>query len=158
MKKDFFDYVDEIMSKNDKVFLLCAGLGYPRLQKFLDKYPHRTINTEASEQTCLDMAVGLCYAGYKPVVYTITPFFLRGFETIRTYIDHEKLPVTMIGAGRNDDYSQHDGFSHDATDDKLWMGIFENIICRWPENVEQLRNELNKAIEGNDATYINIPR
>lgn len=158
MKKDFFDAIDEVLSKNDKVFLLCAGLGYPRLQELIDKYPYRVFNAEASEQTALDMAVGLCYAGFKPVVYTITPFFLRGFETIRTYIDHERLPVIMIGAGRDDDYAKHDGFSHDATDDKIWMGMFKNIVSRWPTNTEEMKSELHIAIDGNDATYINLKR
>jgi len=158
MKVDFFDELDNIMKNNEKVFLICVGLGYPRLDLFLKRYPYRTYNTEASEQTALDMAVGIAYAGYIPVVYTITPFLFRAFETIRTYVNHEKLHVVMIGAGRNDDYSQHDGFSHYAGDDKILERSFSNIICRWPENKEQLKHELHMAIEDKAPTYINIKR
>src|SRR4051812_19882292 len=102
MKKDFFDYMHAIMDENPGVYLLMAGLGYPRVDEFLEKYPERAFNTEASEQTTLDIAVGLAYAGKIAVVYTITPFYWRAAETLRTYFAHENLPVVLIGVGRDE--------------------------------------------------------
>lgn len=153
------------MDENPDVYFLMAGLGYPRVDEFLEKYPERAFNTEASEQATLDIAVGLAYAGKIPVVYSITPFLLyRGFETIRTYINHEKLPVILVGVGRDDDYSKHDGFSHYAGDDwKLFhneyeSAILENITHRTPLGVKGLQEMINRAIEQKKPTYINIPR
>ncbi len=76
MKKDYFDIMLKIMDENPNVYLLFGGLGYPRIDEFLTKWPYRAINCEASEQTMLDIAVGLSYAGKIPFCYTITPFLL----------------------------------------------------------------------------------
>lgn len=148
-----------IMDKNPDVYFLMAGLGWPRVDEFLEKYPDRAFNTEASEQATLDTAVGLAYAGKIPVVYSITPFLLyRGFETIRTYINHEKLPVILVGVGRDDDYSKHDGFSHYAGDDADIMGNFENISRVWPESVDEMKIALGVFIRDKQAAYVNIKR
>ncbi len=160
MKKDFFDAIDKEMEKNDKIFLIMAGLGYPRTQEFLDKYPTRAFNTEASEQTSLDMAVGLAYAGMTPVVYSITPFLLfRGFETIRTYINHEKLNVKLVGVGRGNDYSIHDGFSHDASDDKY---VFDKLLSyfgrMWPTNIDQVAECVSYMVNNDGPMYLNLKR
>lgn len=160
MKKEFFDYMLDIMEENKNVYFLMAGLGYPRVEEFLQKYPERAFNTEASEQATLDIAVGLAYAGKIPVVYSITPFLLyRGFETIRTYINHEKLPIILIGAGRDDDYSKHDGFSHYAGDDIDFIKHFCNINSHWPKDIKEMKMWLDKAIHNREeATYINLMR
>jgi transketolase len=51
------------------------------------------------------------------VVYSITPFVLyRPFEWIRNYLDHEKIPVKLVGGGRDKDYG-YLGFSHWAEED-----------------------------------------
>jgi transketolase len=162
MKKDFFDYMHTIMDENPDVYFLMAGLGYPRVDEFLAKYPDRAFNTEASEQATLDIAIGLCYANKIPVVYSITPFLLyRGFETLRTYINHEELPVILVGVGRKDDYSKHDGFSHYAGDDyKLFGegGILDHITQRTPLGVTGLHEMMDRAVQQRKPTYINIPR
>ena len=158
MKKEFFDAMDAVMVDNPNVYLIFVGLGYPRTQEFIDKYPNRAINTEASEQTALDIAVGLAYNAKIPVVYTITPFFWRGAETIRTYINHEKLNVKLVGAGRDDDYSKDDGFSHYAGDDKSLLDCFKNIFCVWPTVKEQIPDLVEAMVENNKPWYINLTR
>ena len=40
------------------------------------------------------------------------------FEFIRNYVDHEKLPVKLIGGGRDKDYG-YLGFSHWAEEDRI---------------------------------------
>src|SRR3972149_1538249 len=125
MKKEFFDIMDIFMNKYKDIYLLFVGLGYPRIDGFMSKYPPGAINTEVSEQTALDIGVGLAYQGKIPFVYTITPFLWRGAETIRTYLNHEKLHCVLVGAGYGDDYSKDHGFSHDATDIGKMFDIFE---------------------------------
>lgn len=158
MKKQFFDYMRTIMDTQFDVYLILCGLGYPRVEEFLANYPDRAINVEASEQSALDIAVGLAYAGKTPLVYTITPFLYRGFETIRTYIDREKLNIKLVGVGRNDDYSKHDGYSHFAGDDFYILDQFENLNCRWPDSEEQLQNTIQEALKSSNPYYINIKR
>lgn len=146
MKKEFFDEIDKWMEKDPNIFLIMAGLGYPRTEEFLKKYPGRAINTEASEQTALDIAVGLAYSHKKVFVYTITPFLYRGFETIRTYINHEKLPVRLVGVGRDDDYKD-DGFSHDATDADDVFKLFRNIQRLTPQVKEDIPTMVKMMME-----------
>lgn len=158
MKKDLFDILFQLMKENKDIYFLMAGLGYPRVDEFLKEFPDRAFNTEASEQTALDIAVGLSYAGKIPVIYTITPFLLRGFETIRTYINHEKLHVVLIGAGRDDDYSKHDGYSHDAQDIGEILGTQKNINQYYPNDKEQLLRQLTVAIQNTAPAFVSVPR
>lgn len=158
MKKDFFDILDKTMAQNKDIYLIFVGLGYPRVDEFIKKYPDRAINTEASEQTALDIAVGLAYSGKTPFVYTITPFLLRGFETIRTYINHENLHIVLVGAGRDDDYSKDDGFSHDASDIGKILATQENIVQFYPNNKEELAENIKEAIVEDNPSFISLRR
>lgn len=158
MKKAFFDAMIPLMEKNKNVHLLFGGLGWPRIDEFLQKFPDRAINTEASEQTALDICVGLAYEKKIPFFYTITPFLYRGFETIRTYISHENLPVKMVGAGRDDDYSKHDGYSHDAGDIKEILGTMKNIEQYYPETKEEMTRLLPEILSSNDPVFLSLRR
>jgi len=158
MKKDFFDYlINTILPNNKDVYFLSIGLGWPRTDEVLEKFPNQYIQCEASEQTALDIAVGLAYAGKLPILYTIAPFYLRGFETIRTYLSRENLHVIMVGAGRDDEYSEHDGFSHYEGD----MGILSalpNMQLSYPNTRVRMEAELQLALKDKRPWYINIRR
>lgn len=158
MKKQFFDIMEELMRENKDVYLIFVGLGYPRYEGFKKEFKERAINTEASEQTALDIAVGLAYSGKIPFVYTITPFLLRGFETIRTYINHEKLNVKLIGAGRKEDYSKEDGYSHDAKDIELILNTQKNIDQYYPESDNELRRDMLFVTFDHNPAFINLRR
>lgn len=157
MKKDFFTYIIEIMAKNDKVYFLSAGLGWPRTDELQEKYPDRFVQCEASEQTALDIAVGLAYEGKIPFVYTITPFFYRGWETIRTYIAHERLNVKLIGAGRDEDYSKEDGYTHDAKDIGKFLDILD-IEQFYPETNEDMRSLVDHMVKTKDPQFLSLTR
>ena len=146
------------MEVNKDVVLIFIGLGWPRLDEFRKEFGDRAINTEAAEQTALDIAVGLAYAGKRPFVYTITPFLLRGLETIRTYINYEKLPVTMIGAGRDNDYSKHDGFSHEAGDIPSILSALLNIKKYFPNTTDEMENMINETLKYKLPSFISIPK
>lgn len=158
MKKEFFDFMHQVMEENPDVYFLMLGLGWPRVDEFLEKYPDRAFNFEASEQSALDSCVGLAYAGKVAVIYTITPFYWRAAETLRTYIAHENLSVILVGVGRDDDYSAHDGYSHDAKDDWMLMKA-AGIEGTWkPESVPAMQLALKSCIDIKKPAYINIPR
>src|SRR5690242_17443014 len=112
MRRELFVYLYELMKQNPKIWAITGDLGYIGFDKIRDEFPDRFINTGAAEVAMMDIAIGLALGGVVPVVYSITPFLLyRPFESLRTYINHEKIPVVMIGSGRDSDY-EHDGFSH----------------------------------------------
>lgn len=158
MRKRFAELLYELMKENKDIYTITGDLGYKQFDEIRKDFPDRFLNVGAAEQVGLDICVGLALEGKIPFWYSITPFAIyRGFETIRTYIDHENIPVKIIGGGRDSDYA-HDGFSHYAGDDKLFMTRFNNIQCWWPEDNQEMETVLRKAVDTKEAFYINIRR
>jgi len=137
------------MTSNKDVFFVTGDLGYGLADKIKQDFPERFINTGAAEQTMMGVAVGLTLSGKKVFAYSITPFLLwRCAEWIRNYVNHEQIPVILVGSGRGNDYA-HDGFSHDATDDKEFIAMFKNI---------QHLTELPDLALLDKPTYLNLSR
>lgn len=145
------------MSKNDNIVVLTGDLGFGLLDQIRDDYPERFYNCGASEQAMSDIAVGLSLEGKIPVTYTITPFYYRCFETLRTYIDHEKIKVILLGSGRDNDY-EFDGFSHFAGDDFALLNNLRNIQKVWPPDADIACQVLEEAINGDKPYYINLSK
>ena len=147
------------MEKDKDIYFISIGLGWPRTDEIKEKFPDRYIQTEASEQTALDIAVGLAYEGKKPITYTISPFYYRAWETLRTYINKENLRVVMVGAGRDGDYSDHgDGFSHDARDIPELFSMLKNIIQFYPNNKKEVESSLLEMIQSDKPSLMVIRR
>lgn len=168
MRQQFAKLVHTAMEKNKNLFFLTGDLGMFVLDDLKKDYPSRFINCGAAEQAMLDIAVGLTYSGKNVICYSISPFILyRPFETIRTYINHENLPILLVGSGRDDDY-KHDGFSHYAGDDwKLFeegegLGDSEGILYKvqgyWPESEKQLADTLGSLLTFKRPAYLNLKK
>jgi len=157
--RGYFAYRLHTLMEDENIYLLYGDLGYGMLDQLIEDYPERCINTGAAEQVMLDIAIGLALEDKIPVVYSITPFLLyRGFESLRTYINHEKIKVKLIGGGRDYDY-KHDGISHFAHDDQLFMQHFENIKSFYPSRKEDLTYNFVREVLYNDKpTYLNLKR
>lgn len=148
----------EHMAKDKRIWLLVGDLGYKAFDYIRRDFPDRFINCGAAEQSMIDIAIGLALNGKIPFVYSITTFLLyRPFEAIRNYVNHEKIPVKLIGAGRDKEYID-DGFSHWAEEDKDVLNIFKNIQARWPEEKEEIPSLVNEIIASKKPWYINLKR
>src|SRR3954468_21539507 len=100
------------MQKDEDIYLITADLGFGLWDKIRNDFPHRYYNVGAAEQCAVGTGVGLSLSGKKPFVFSITTFLIfRSFEWIRNYLNHERIPVMLIGSGYEDDY-KHDGISH----------------------------------------------
>ncbi len=157
MRRTFAIELYSAMTKNPDIYVLTGDLGYMMFDKIRSAYPNRFINCGASEASMLDIAAGLAYENKIPFVYTITPFFLRGFETIRTYINHEKLNVKLVGSGRDTDY-EHDGYSHNAEDIKSIIDTQTNIKQLWPETKEEIPLLIKEMVDNNQPYFISLKR
>ncbi|MHB9161687.1 MAG: transketolase family protein [Nitrosotalea sp.] len=158
MRKEFTALLHEQMQKNKDIHFITGDLGFGLFDKIRDDFPDRFLNTGAAEQAMMDIAVGLALEGKIPFVYSITPFLIyRPYEAIRLYIDHEKIPVHLIGGGRDKDY-HIDGFSHDATGVKGILDHFRNIKQYWPADETNLRGFLDEMITGGNPTFISLGR
>jgi transketolase len=93
-------------------------VGFGVLDHIRNAYPDRFYNVGAAEQLMIGAAIGLANEGYIPVCYSMSSFVLyRPFEMLRNYLNHEGIPVKLLGSGRDKDYD-HDGISHWAHDDQ----------------------------------------
>lgn len=157
-RKLFAQMLLDEMAVNQDIYLITGDLGYGLWDKIRDTYPDRFFNVGSSEMAMMGMGVGLAMEGKIPYVYSITPFAIyRPFEMIRNYLDHEKIPVNIVGGGRDRDYG-YLGFSHWSEDDVTIMSAFKNIDMYHPQTQEELPGILKESIVGKKPTYINLKR
>lgn len=158
MRKDFEKLLYDEMVKNEDVYLITGDLGYGLWDRIRDQFPTRFYNVGSSEMVMMGIGIGLAMEGKIPFVYSITPFAIyRPFEMIRNYLDHEKIPVNIVGGGRDKDYG-YLGFSHWAEDDKKIMSCFKSVKSYHPESVDTLRECFTKIIENPHPSYLNLKK
>lgn len=148
----------EQMKLNENIFFVTGDLGFGLADKIKNDFPERFINCGAAEVTLVGVGVGLALENKIPFVYSITPFLLwRATEVIRNYVNHESIPVKLIGSGRDKDY-HIDGFSHDASDDLDILRCFPNIRCNWPESENEVKELVEIMIKKPRPYYLNLQR
>lgn len=156
MRRCFADILHQHMVKNKNIMIITADLGYKMWDRIRDDFPDRFLNVGAAEQSMMCIAVGLALEDKIPIVYSITPFLLyRPFETVRNYLNHEKIPVKLVGAGRGQDY-HHDGFSHWANEDQSVLKILGNIATRWPKSNDELPGIVEEMLTIPVPYYLNL--
>tara|TARA_R110000796_G_scaffold108709_1_gene219783 strand:- start:38 stop:514 length:477 start_codon:yes stop_codon:yes gene_type:complete len=158
MRRDFAERLHTEMGQNKDIYLLTGDLGYGLWDRIRIDYQERFYNVGSSEQLMMGMASGLAMDGKIPVVYSITSFLLyRPFEFIRNYVDHEKLPVKLIGGGRDRDYG-YLGFSHWAEEDKGIMSNFKNIKTLHPDSLDNMNQDFKFITDHKTPVYMNLKR
>lgn len=156
MRREFENLLYNEMLKNKNIYLITGDLGYGLWDRIKNDFPDRFYNVGSSEMVMMGVGIGLAMDGFIPYVYSITPFLIyRPFEMIRNYINEERIPVNLIGGGRDCDYG-YLGFSHWAHDDKEIMGVFENIKTIHPNNEEELSINFNLSLKKEYPMYINL--
>jgi transketolase len=158
VRKTFAGLLHKFMSENNDVYLITGDLGYGLWDHIRDDYPDRFYNVGSSEMIMMGIGIGLAMDNKIPFVYSITPFSIyRPFEMIRNYLDHENIPVNIIGGGRDRDYG-YLGFSHWAIDDKKIMSSFTNIRTLHPNDDDELILNFNEIINIKKPTYLNLKK
>ena len=156
MRKQFAEFLHDEMSLNEDIHVLTGDLGYGLWDKIKLDYPDRFVNFLSSEQLMLGAACGIALEGKVPVVYSITPFLLyRPFEWIRNYLNNEKIPVKLVGGGRDKDYG-YLGFSHWAEEDVKILSEFDNIKLYKPSTPEI--KIFKRMLYNNKPSYLNLKR
>lgn len=150
------------MQADERVWCLCGDLGYGLLDSIRNDFPDRFYNVGASEQLLVGAGVGLALSGKIPFCYSITTFLVyRAFEWHRNFLNHEKIPVMLIGSGYEDDY-KHDGVSHQPYGLFGMDGLFEtqlpNIQTYFPTEKEEVPVNLGRMIEENKPAFMCLRR
>ena len=146
------------MVKSKEIVVLTADMGYGLLDSIRKEFPDRFVNFGSSEQLMVGAATGMAMEGKIPVCYSITPFLLyRPFEFIRNYMNHEQIPIKLVGGGRNKDYGNL-GFTHHAEDDIEIMSRLPNIFLYKPADTDELKDLFIGFIYDKFPSYLNLTR
>src|SRR6266446_1983297 len=146
------------MEKDDRIWLLTGDLGWGMLDSLRDDFPERYLNVGASEQLLVGAGVGLALSGKIPFCYSITTFLVyRAFEWIRNYLNHENIPVFLIGSGLDDDY-KHDGITHQPHEVKDVLNCLPNIHQYYPSVKTQVPLLVRQMIEENKPAFMCLRR
>jgi len=130
MRKIFGKTIVKLAEKNEKIVLITGDVEQ-EMDEFKNKFPSRFFNLGLCEQSITSMAAGLAIEGFRPVIYSITPFVLeRPFEQVKIDIDEQNLPVMLIGYS---DYPTH-GPTHRALNPERLVTVFKNMQSYFPKN------------------------
>jgi len=158
MRRTFSELLYREMAYNKNVILLTGDLGYGLWDKIRLDFPDRFYNVGSAEQLLVGTSIGMAMENKIPIAYSITPFLLyRPFELLRNYLDHEKIPVKLVGGGRDQDYG-YLGFSHWAEDDKKIMSCFKNIQTSHPKDEKELNDLFPAFIREDNPHYLNLSK
>lgn len=160
MRREFKDILFEKMIADDKIILLTGDLGFGMFDKIRDMFESqgRYINVGSDEFTMVGVSVGLALSGKIPVCYSISSFLVwRPAELLRLYLNHEEVPVKLLGGGRDNDYASQ-GFTHDCTDTRELMGILPKIKCYWPKDIEEMKLNTDEWLYNWKPSYLNLKR
>jgi transketolase len=146
------------MFRNGDIRLITADLGYGVLDKIKNELPDQFYNVGAAEFLMVGIAIGMAENNIVPVCYSMSSFLLyRPFELLRTYVNHEQIPIKLVGSGRDKDYL-HDGISHWAHDDEAVLNSLPNIKIYKPKDLFELIDMFPEFIENKQPSYMNLVR
>ncbi len=155
MRKEFGKLIVELAEKDKDIILMTGDIGFMIFDEFREKFPDRFINLGICEQSMISIAAGLALEGFKPYVYTITPFLIeRPFEQVKLDIDQQNVNVKLVGYA---DYPTQ-GPTHAELN---WENIskeFSNIVSYFPKNSEETKQALIESYEHEKPTFISLKK
>ena len=144
--------VFEICQKSDKIWGVTSDVG-GSFKKFRDQWPDRYVDTGIAEQTATGIAAGLAIEGFKPYIIGMIPFLtMRAFEQVRTDIDYQNLPVTIIGTGGG--LVSTGGATHNAMEDVSLMRTLANMSVVSVSDPNMIIKLIHKSLDLNGPLFI----
>ena len=155
MRRVFGKTIDRIAQKDKKVILIVGDIGYGIFDDFRKNQPKRFFNLGICEQSIIGFASGMALEGFKPWVYTITPFLIeRPFEQIKLDINQQKANVNLVGFA---DYPNL-GPSHSELNAKKTMSVFKNIKSYFPKDSNETKKIIYKTYKSKLPTFISLKK
>ena len=153
MRRTFGKIITELADRDDKIIVIVGDIGYRVFDEFRAKHSDRFINIGICEQSMIGVSAGMALEGFKPWVYTITPFLIeRPFEQIKLDINEQNVNVKLVGFA---DYS-HLGPTHTELNGEEMMKLFHNIKSFFPKDGEETRKMVGQAYELNGPAFVSL--
>src|SRR5436190_8112042 len=158
MRKAFVEALCELASRDERVMLLTADLGWSMLEPFAERFPNRFLNVGVAEQNMLGIATGLARQGFVPFVYSIATFAsMRGYEQFRNGAVLHNLPVRVIGTGGGFAYG-HAGPTHHAIEDLAIIRALPGVAVIAPADGAQTRAIIEATAQLPAPAYLRIDK
>ncbi len=125
---------------------------------FADAYPDRFLNVGIAEQSLVDVAAGVAYAGMVPFANTFAFLFAtRALEAVRTHCCYGGANVKLVGAyaGVSDSF---DGPTHHAITDIAILRALPNMTVVSPADPIAVARLLPQIADWPGAVYMRLNR
>lgn len=156
MRNKFAECITQTATEDKRICLLYADIGNRLFDKLKMIAPERTINAGIAEANMATMASGMAQMGFKPFIYTITPFTTaRNFEQIKIDIAYANVPVVIVGTGSGLSYANL-GPTHHSFEDIALMRVLPNMQVVCPADSLELEALFPQVAATNKPTYFRI--
>ena len=143
------------LADQDPAIILLVGDVEQNMDEFRRRFAGRFINLGLCEQTMIGIAAGMALEGWRPIVYSITPFLIeRPFEQIKLDIDQQNLPVILIGYA---DYPTH-GPTHRPLNAEALAALWRNTKAYFPATSEETQQAMWDAYKRCRPAFISLKR
>ncbi|VVB82613.1 1-deoxy-D-xylulose-5-phosphate synthase [uncultured archaeon] len=154
MRNQFGKTIVELAEKDSKIILITGDVEHS-MNEFKKMFPERFYNVGLCEQSMISMSAGLASEGFRPIVYSITPFLIeRPFEQIKLDIDQQNLPVMLVG------YSDYptSGPTHSDLNCRTLTSLLKNTLCYFPKNSKETEEMLKDAYKYERPAFISLKK
>lgn len=158
MRKPFIETLTKLAKNDPKVILIYGDVGFRFIEDFKEKFPKQWINSGATEQAMIGLAVGLANMGFKPYVYTMKNFILlRPLEQVRNDICYGNSNVKLFGVGGSAAY-KFLGMSHNLSEgeEEKILSTLPNIINYFPKTEEEAVQQIEQEYQRVGPAYFAI--
>jgi len=156
MRNAFAAEIARLAADDARVLLLSGDIGNKLFEPFKAAAEGRFLNCGVAEACMMSTAAGLALSGFRPVVYTITPFTTtRCFEQVRVGVCYHEAPVTIVGTGSGLSYASL-GPTHHSLEDLAIMRTLPGMTVLAPCDSEELRALLRQSLRHEGPVYMRI--
>jgi transketolase len=159
MRKAFGEALVALGHENPDVVAISADVSNSDFSyMFQEAFPQRFFNVGIAEQSLVDVAAGLAYAGKIPFANTFAFLFAtRAVEMVRTHLCYGQANVKLMAtyAGLSDSF---DGPTHHSISDIAIMRSLPNMTIVVPADTVTLKKLLPQVAAWKGPVYFRINR
>lgn len=156
MRNAFAQELTQLAKEESRLVFLSGDIGNKLFDAFKTQCPERFYNCGVAEQNMMGVAAGMAKSGFKPIVYTITPFATtRCYEQIRVDVCSHNLPVIIAGVGSGLSYASL-GPTHQSCEDIALLRVLPHMTVLCPGDAMEVRAALRAAIRHPGPVYLRL--
>src|SRR5690348_6310507 len=156
MRNAFAKEVTQLAKADPRVVLLSGDIGNKLFDEFKVVDTDRFYNCGVAEANMMGVAAGMAMSGFRPIIYTITPFTTtRCFEQIRVDVCYHQAPVIIVGTGSGLSYAEL-GPTHHSLEDMAILRTLPGMCVLAPCDAIELDLMLRAALKQERPVYIRI--